>query len=91
MEARIDFKAGNLSASSVSSEKDDDEISNLSEKFQVLNGAATYIQKIYKGYATRKMFDEIYEHYANREEGEEEEEDEEEEEQFYQMENVTPT
>jgi hypothetical protein len=50
-----------LSESSEGPENDDDvNISNVSEKFLMLNSAATEIQKVFKGYLTRKRLDEIY-------------------------------
>ena len=36
-------------------DEEDANISNVSEKFQILNNAATEIQKIFKGYLTRKQ------------------------------------
>ena len=39
----------------------------------ILNSAATEIQRVFKGYLTRKRLDEIYQHYANMEDSEEEE------------------
>lgn len=71
LERKIQKKVIDISDSSSMEEEEaleeaqeEDEISNVSEKFKVLNGAATYIQKIFKGFLTRKKLNQLYDHFA---------------------------
>lgn len=73
IEEKIEKKLRDYSNSSEEFEvgNDDDQaevdISHVSEKFMVLNGAATCIQKNLKGFITRKRIREIYEQYLAEE------------------------